>query len=322
MRLNLPILDLLESCQRILIAGAGGGFDVYLGLPLYFTLVEQGKSVHLASYSFCPLEEAKTLSSQPQEVLPRQVLGVSGDVLLPFPYFPEGYLAQWFKEEEENAIPIWMFADTGVIPLVESYRALIEHLGGIDAVILVDGGVDSLMRGDEIAPGSLLEDTISLTALSQIELPVKILATAGFGTEVEEAVCHALALENMAALAKAGAFYGSCALTPQMPAFQKYEAACLYTWSQRHHQNSHISTRVIPAVRGEFGDYHLFPPGKQELFISPLMALYWFYDATQVSAHSLLTEALRDSHTRHEALYRFIQFHKQHPPRPRRSIPY
>jgi len=34
MKLNLPILDKLDGCERILIAGAGGGFDIFAGLPL------------------------------------------------------------------------------------------------------------------------------------------------------------------------------------------------------------------------------------------------------------------------------------------------
>lgn len=55
MRLNLPILDQLQSSQNILIAGAGGGFDVFAGLPIYFTLREQGKTVHLANFSFADL---------------------------------------------------------------------------------------------------------------------------------------------------------------------------------------------------------------------------------------------------------------------------
>ncbi len=38
MRLNLPILEQLAPCKNVLIAGMGGGFDVFCGLPLYFEL--------------------------------------------------------------------------------------------------------------------------------------------------------------------------------------------------------------------------------------------------------------------------------------------
>jgi hypothetical protein len=42
----------LERSQRILVAGAGGGFDVYAGLPIYERLRALGKDVFLANLSF------------------------------------------------------------------------------------------------------------------------------------------------------------------------------------------------------------------------------------------------------------------------------
>ena len=52
MQLNLPSWEALEDRQNILIAGAGGGFDVFSGLPIYFTLKDTGKTAHLANLSF------------------------------------------------------------------------------------------------------------------------------------------------------------------------------------------------------------------------------------------------------------------------------
>lgn len=34
--LNLPILGQLADSHSILVAGIGGGFDLFCGLPLYF----------------------------------------------------------------------------------------------------------------------------------------------------------------------------------------------------------------------------------------------------------------------------------------------
>lgn len=50
-----PLFTRLKACERILIAGAGGGFDVYAGLPLALALGAQGKRAHLASFSFANL---------------------------------------------------------------------------------------------------------------------------------------------------------------------------------------------------------------------------------------------------------------------------
>lgn len=84
MQLNLPILEQLASCERILIAGAGGGFDIFAGLPLYFTLRELGKTVHLANFSFSDMEVIQHF--EPVEVLiPGQLYGTHGLVVRPLP---------------------------------------------------------------------------------------------------------------------------------------------------------------------------------------------------------------------------------------------
>jgi len=323
MKLNLPIFDRLANSQNILIAGAGGGFDVFSGLPLYFALREQGKTVHLANYSFTDFEIAGIVS-QLELLVDGLVMGGRAPVMKRFPYFPEGYLSQWFKEVRSEDVTVWMLAKVGVAPLVMAYEALIEHLK-IDALILVDGGVDSIMRGDEIGAGTLVEDSISLAAADTLDIPVKILACIGFGTEVEEAVCHYNALENIAALAKEGAFLGSCALVPQMEAFQLFEAACRYVWEQPGHAKSHISTRIIPAVQGQFGNYHMYPNdslGIANIFISPLMSLYWFFDAASVIKRNLLIDLLRPTLTTHEAMIRVATYRQHLKARPRRAIPY
>src|SRR6185437_7492889 len=43
--LTLPFFQEIESAQSILLAGAGGGFDIFSGLPLYFGLRAMGKQV-------------------------------------------------------------------------------------------------------------------------------------------------------------------------------------------------------------------------------------------------------------------------------------
>jgi hypothetical protein len=322
MKLNLPILDKLDGCERILIAGAGGGFDIFAGLPLYFTLREHGKTVHLANLSFTDLKIASIIS-QVEVLIPTLLAGAHGGVLRPFGYYPEGYLSQWFHEVRGEDVPVWMFAKTGVAPLVMAYRDLVAHVGGVDVVILVDGGVDSIMRGDESGAGTLLEDTVSLAAVAELDVPVKILTCIGFGSEVEEAVCHYTALENIAALSQDGAFWGSCSLTPEMDVFRQYEAACRYVWEQPSHARSHINTRIIPAVNGQFGDYHMYAEERRtKILVSPLMGLYWFFDMHAVIGHNLLIDHLRDTHSFDDALKITLQLRQDMQLKPYRPIPY
>jgi hypothetical protein len=308
-QLNLPILHLLQDKQNILIAGAGGGFDIFAGLPLYFTLRDMGKTVHLANYSFTSLDVVSQ-HCEVQTIVPELLVGATAGVPEDYhgDYYPEGYLARWFKTMRGEDITIWMFARTAVQPLRMLYEKLVEYLR-IDALILIDGGVDSLMIGDETRSGSVLEDSISLTAVRTLDTP-KLLGCIGFGTELD--VCHHKALENMAALVKAGAFYGACALTSQMPVYQMYAAACRYVWEQPAHHKSQINMRIVSATTGEFGNYHLYDDYTPEpVFVSPLMSLYWFFDAAQVVARSLLAPEIESSTTFDEAYMAVLRVRHQ-----------
>lgn len=51
----LPFLDRLDSARRVLVAGCGGGFDVYAGVPLAIHLLAAGKEVVFANFSFTNL---------------------------------------------------------------------------------------------------------------------------------------------------------------------------------------------------------------------------------------------------------------------------
>jgi hypothetical protein len=41
--MKIPFFSELEGANNILIAGAGGGFDVFCGLPLYFAAKSAGR---------------------------------------------------------------------------------------------------------------------------------------------------------------------------------------------------------------------------------------------------------------------------------------
>jgi hypothetical protein len=85
------------------VAGAGGGFDLFCGLPLYFGLRAAGRQVHLANLSFSALgsSTARQLSSALFEVTADTGRGRS--------YFPEYYLCQWFRAQGEEVPIYWGF---------------------------------------------------------------------------------------------------------------------------------------------------------------------------------------------------------------------
>lgn len=62
--LTQPIDQRLQNARRVLIAGAGSGYDVVCGLPLLFALEARGCEVHLANLTFTDLS-AVTEASRP-----------------------------------------------------------------------------------------------------------------------------------------------------------------------------------------------------------------------------------------------------------------
>jgi hypothetical protein len=315
MELNIPVLNQLTSCKHLLIAGMGGGFDIFCGLPIYFELKRRGHHPHLANFSFSHVK-----SVQHGSRLSPTLVGITAQPPQVNPYFPEFHLARWFEEKHDEAITVWCFHKTGAGPLLENYRLLIEHLS-IDGILLVDGGVDSLMRGDEAEKGTLIEDAISLCAVHELtQVSTRLIACVGLGAERD--ITYAHVFENIAALTQSGGFLGACALLPQMESYQAFEAAVWYVQGQRRQESSVINSSLISAVRGHYGDYHLTEKTNgSRLWISPLMSIYWFFDLDAVAQRNLFLPQLKETQTFREAWAAFMEVMHSQPRRQPSRIP-
>lgn len=97
---RLPFFEALRDARRILIAGAGGGFDVYAGLPLALSLMNDGRTVHLANLSIVNLYEVGAW-------LEPGIAAVTPDTVAYSDYFPERALARWLAL---HRLPATVFA--------------------------------------------------------------------------------------------------------------------------------------------------------------------------------------------------------------------
>ena len=319
--LNIPLSvnKKLENCNNILIVGAGGGSDVLCGLPLYYTFLKQGKKAHLANLTHT---DFKTILEHADPIkLDANLMGVNSIIKVPSQNYVEGYLSQFFHAALNQENIVWMINRASIKELKKSFERLIEYLK-IDAIVLVDGGVDSIMKGDEDGSGTMFEDTLTLAATKDIEIP-KILACIGFGTEIEEKLNHYRALENISNITKQGGFHGTCSLVSYMHSFKFYKAACEYIWNQPGHKKSHISTRIIPAAEGEFGNFQMFEDeGAIEVCISPLMNLYWFFDAEAAVYNNTIIPHIENIGTLYETIQEAVPRIKQIKTRSREPFPY
>lgn len=291
--MNLPI----KNHKNILFLGIGGGYDIMGAIPL---LSMFPNSTHFfANYN----PTNKTFSKFPQE---ENSL--------------EKRLAQWLGKD------VYCLPKTGV-KLARSHIKQIVEENSIDAMVLVDGGVDSLMHGDEEGAGTWLDDTVTMIAADFDDDIPKVLACLGFGTELEENVCHYHALHNISELIAANAFYGTYCLTKNDEAFTKYQEACEFVWKDS--RKSHIHTKVISAVHGLFGDKNLYEGIDAQVggikcknFTSVLMSLYWFFDLKTVVKLNKMTKVLQNTNTSTDVLMLYRQMIDHLPIKKRENIPY
>jgi hypothetical protein len=289
-----PLFARLERAERILIAGAGGGFDVFSGLPLFLHLRARGKQVFLANLSFTNLAEVEGRKPGPD------VVEVLADTPGPDRYFPERALCRWFSARGEQ-VPVFAIPRSGGRPLTAAYELLQRELG-FDAVVLVDGGTDLLLRGDEADLGTPQEDITSLAAVDALEVPVKLAVCLGFGVDRHHGVCHAHFLENVAALSREGGYLGVTALLPGMPEVDAYREAVRFAAAEMPHAPSIVSFSVLSAIEGDFGDVHRTARTLgSTLFINPLVSMYWAFELSAVARRCLYLEEMKRTETPFEA---------------------
>ena len=313
--LEPPLLSRLKRHQRILIAGAGGGFDVYAGLPLFFALREAGAEVFLANLTFTYLGETNV------RYIARHLAVVTVETRGADRYFPERRLAEWLANEGAPS-NVYAFEKVGVRPLRAAYAHLVKKLD-LDAIVLVDGGTDILMRGDEAGLGTPEEDMTSLAAVSGLEGMDAFVTCIGFGVDAYHGVCHAQVLENIAAIEQAGGYLGAFAVTAAMPEGRAYLSAVRRAQSLTSSRPSIVNGCIAAAIEGRFGDVRFTDrTAAGALFVNPLMSIYFGFELPSVARRSLYLRFLEGTETIFDVGARIEAFRKTIEPRAPMAIPH
>ena len=206
------------------------------------------------------------------------------------PYFPERWLGEWLARHERTA-PIYAFAKSGVRPLAAAYRWIIEQ-HHIDLVVLVDGGTDSILFGDEPGLGTVVEDAVSIIAANSATEGQALLAAIGFGIDHFHGVSHHAFLENVARLTSDGGFLGAFSLSPGTAEAAAFLDLVDYANQRQPMHPSIVCNSIASALRGEFGNYHATNrTSGSDLFVNPLMSQYWAFDVPRRPPHGLCRPA-------------------------------
>lgn len=307
------------AIKSVLLAGCGGGFDFVHSMLLYPELRRAGKEVTILSYSFGVVSNLQRADVVYEGVSEKEggkgpeCKLVTCKTVGSGKYQPEvgllGFLRDMYPGEEHCIYACYARAWT-----MGQLKGLYEFLcarHGVDAIVVLDGGSDSLMRGDEAGLGDPVEDAVSVGAAALAEakgMRLRLLVSVGFGSDRFNDVSDAASLRAVAELTAAGGFRGSAAVEPGSLAFAFYEAAVERVYSQQSFR-SVLTALIRAAARGEHG--HAVPAGSEgrvrsaeEAWVWPLMAQLWAFDCGAVARRSLLHGWLRDCSAarRHPAL--------------------
>ncbi|MFH0899010.1 MAG: DUF1152 domain-containing protein [Pseudomonadota bacterium] len=278
-----PSSSILRDARRILFAGCGGGYDILGAVPLLVELMDGQRELHLANLSFCYLNGLEGARQNPEHP---NLYEIPESAATEASYCPEAWLARWVQQRLGLKLSVWGFDKTGVRPLLAAYRYLARLLR-LDAIVLVDGGIDSLLRGDESSLGTPAEDLASLAAVNALDVPSKMLACVGLGAESRDGICHAQVFDRIAEIARHDGYLGSAALVAQTRAGQLYRDAIEWIFeNQARERRSHIHRVVLAAMLGGSG------ADGPHIWLSPLLSQYWFFDLGVVARTHLFLDDL------------------------------
>jgi hypothetical protein len=307
------------SIRTVMLCGCGGGFDFVHSLVLYPELKRLGKNVVIGSYSFGNPERIEgdaPVVFDVDGVIAKRVTAAS----IPDPYYgPEVHACNFLDQRYPESAPHFVYAYYArdfTVPLLERfYRQLVqEH--SVDAMILVDGGSDSLMVGDEEGLGDPIEDCVSVTTVAFLEeVRPKILISLGLGCDRFNNVSDAASLRAVAELTAEGGFLGAVALEPTSTGFLFYRD-CLDHINGRQQFRSVLAGAIASAGEGHFGGDPI-PPRLQsrvapgEIFLWPLMSVLWAFDVEKVAARSRMSKWLRNSTSVRECYWAVAEGRRQ-----------
>jgi hypothetical protein len=303
------------SVRTVLIAGCGGGFDFVHGMLLVPELVRAGKKVVVHSYSFGAVEALDPMAQLVFAEGDARVVRVTAAHRADPGYAPEVHVASFLDAHYPARAPHAIYASYArsftAPALARLYQQLVAE-NDVDAVVLVDGGSDSLMAGDEEGLGDPIEDAVSVAAVAALERPAtRLLLTIGLGADRFNHVSDAASLRAVAELTRAGGALGALLLERDAEAMRFYRGLLEHIDSRQHFR-SILSSAILAAAAGGYGADELSGGGGGRvkaggLFLWPLMAVLWGFEVDAVARRSLLCgwvsqcESVRSCH---EAVHR------------------
>ncbi|OHT17028.1 hypothetical protein TRFO_12727 [Tritrichomonas foetus] len=249
-----------DSVQNILLTGCGGGFDFTNALLMIPFIFKMKKKLIIVSNSFSTInstyKDYETVFSNETRALAKKI--VPGKDKPNSGYMPEKIFIDIINQHfPENDMELYATeAHYMPAPTATEFLKKLCQEKSIDCVITIDGGSDSLMKGDEYEIATIAEDFISLVTVQNLmhdkSLNIKygILIAVGIGADRVHGASDASSLRAIAELTRMGGFLGSNSINQDSLGFKMYSELLLE--SKKHFQ-SIVGSFIAAAAVGQFG---------------------------------------------------------------------
>ncbi|MEO0628118.1 MAG: DUF1152 domain-containing protein [Bacteroidota bacterium] len=154
------------------------------------------------------------------------------------------------------------------------------------------------MFGDEEGLGTPQEDISSMAAAFRSGAKNQFLLSLGFGVDHFHGVSHYRFLENVAELIRDGGYLGAFQLLPKMEEVKMFQELVDYANQAMKGRESIVANSIYMAVQGEYGNIHRTRRTEgSELWINPLMSIYWAFDLRAVVKKVKYYDRIKNSET-------------------------
>jgi hypothetical protein len=269
----LSLEDLIRASSRALVVGVGGGGDVVGALAAARFLQFCGTEFVLGGLSwersvYDPIPGPRMLSEveNVRALHPRVWMANPQSQTNTGVFFAESRMAALHGQEV-----LLIDINGGVNGVVEGLEVAIKQFK-IDLLVGLDVGGDSLAQGDERGLRSPLADSVMLAAYAELEKRGyrTLWAVFGYGSDGELNVDE---IERaLSQLAKAGAWLGTCSLTPKIAAELEEAIKTVPT---------EASAIPVQCFRGAWGETTI-RSDQRIVKLTPLTALIFFMSATKL----------------------------------------
>ena len=149
-----------------------------------------------------------------------------------------------------------------------------------------------------------------ITSVAALDVPVKLVTSLGFGIDAYDGVNHVQVLENLAALDRDGGYLGALSIPGSSREAALYRDAVADAVAATPDRPSIVQGQIAAATSGAFGDVRFTRrTGGGDLFVNPLMAIYFTVDLDKLAARCLYLDRLEETHTVRQIEAQIEQFH-------------